>query len=103
MLPKPRETTNPTVSQTMQDLIIQLITGALGGNAVGALIKKLNMGVVLNTVMGLIGGAGGAELLAKLGVDLGGAMANNTAGAAAGGGILMAVVGLIKNALAKKG
>ena len=85
-----------------QDLIIQLITGALGGNAVGALVKKLNMGVLLNTVMGLIGGAGGAELLAKLGVDLGGAMANNTAGAAAGGGILMAVVALIKGALTKK-
>jgi uncharacterized membrane protein YeaQ/YmgE (transglycosylase-associated protein family) len=86
----------------MQDIIIQLIVGALGGNAAGAILKKYSLGPILNTIMGLIGGAGGAELLGKLGVNLGGDLVNNIGGAGVGGAVLMIVVGVIKQLVAKK-
>jgi len=86
----------------MQELIIQLIVGALGGNAAGALLKKFSLGPLLNTVVGLIGGAGGANLLDKLNVNLGSGFVNDVAGAGTGGAILLVVVGLIKSVLGKK-
>ncbi len=86
----------------MQELIIQLIVGALGGNAAGALLKKYSLGPLLNTVVGLIGGTGGANLLDKLNVNLGSGMVNDVAGAGTGGAILLLVVGVIKGLLVKK-
>jgi uncharacterized membrane protein YeaQ/YmgE (transglycosylase-associated protein family) len=88
-------------------LIIQLISGALGGNAAGALMKKLSLGTVLNSILGIVGGGLGGQLLNLLGVgtagggmDLGGII-TSIAGGGVGGGILLAIVGLIKNALSK--
>lgn len=86
----------------MQDLIIQLITGALGGNAAGALLKNYSLGPLLNTVVGLIGGAGGANLLEKLNINLGSGFVNDVAGAGTGGAVLLIIVGIIKSVLAKK-
>lgn len=86
----------------MQDIIIQLITGALGGNAAGALLKKFSLGPLLNTVVGLIGGAGGANLLDKLNFNLGSGFVNDVAGSGVGGAVLLIIVGVIKNVLAKK-
>ena len=86
-------------------LIIQLISGALGGNAAGALMKKLSLGTVLNSILGIVGGGLGGQLLNLLGVgtagggmDLGGII-TSIAGGGVGGGILLAIVGLIKKAL----
>ena len=47
-------------------LVIQLISGAVGGNALGAAVKNLNRGTTGNTIAGLIGGgaAGGAAATA---------------------------------------
>ena len=88
-------------------LIIQLISGALGGNAAGALMKKLSLGTVLNSILGIVGGGLGGQLLNLLGVgtagggmDLGGII-TSIAGGGVGGGILLAIVGLIKKALSK--
>jgi len=53
-------------------LIIQLISGALGGNAAGALMKKLSMGTVLNSILGIVGGGLGGQLLNLLGVGTAG-------------------------------
>ncbi len=88
-------------------LIIQLLSGALGGNAAGALMKKLSLGTVLNSILGIVGGGLGGQLLNALGVgtagggmDLGGII-SSIAGGGVGGGILLAIIGLIKKALAK--
>jgi uncharacterized membrane protein YeaQ/YmgE (transglycosylase-associated protein family) len=88
-------------------LIIQLISGALGGNAAGALMKKLSLGTVLNSILGIVGGGLGGQLLNLLGVgtagggmDLGGII-TSIAGGGVGGGILLAIIGLIKKALSK--
>jgi uncharacterized membrane protein YeaQ/YmgE (transglycosylase-associated protein family) len=92
-------------------LIIQLISGAVGGNVAGSLMKNANLGPVLNSIVGLLGGGLGGQLLAMLGV--GGAEAaagsmdivsivTQVLGGGVGGGVLVAIVGLIKNAMAKQ-
>ncbi len=88
-------------------LIIQLISGALGGNAAGALMKKLSLGTALNSIVGILGGGLGGQLLKMLGVasagggtDIGGILAS-IAGGGVGGGVLMAIIGAIKKAVSK--
>ncbi|MGQ0443238.1 MAG: hypothetical protein ACT4OH_07315 [Methylophilaceae bacterium] len=90
-------------------LIIQLISGAVGGNIAGSLMKNASLGTALNSVVGILGGGLGGQLLSMLGV--GGAEATGgmdiasiitqVAGGGVGGGVLLAVIGLIKNAMAK--
>ncbi|WP_106746375.1 hypothetical protein [Yoonia maritima] len=89
----------------MEQMIIQLISGAVGGNAAGTAMKDLSLGTIGNTIAGLIGGAGGGQLVAMLGS--GAAMAGGSgdimgmvtqiAGGAGGGAILTAIAGMIKN------
>jgi uncharacterized membrane protein YeaQ/YmgE (transglycosylase-associated protein family) len=91
-------------------LIIQLISGAVGGNIAGSLLKNANLGTLGNSIVGIIGGGLGGQILSALGV--GGAEAagsldiasivTQVAGGGVGGGVLLAIIGLIKNALAKK-
>ena len=45
------------------ELIIQLIAGAVGGNAIGAAGKSMSLGTAGNTVVGALGGLGGSQLL----------------------------------------
>jgi uncharacterized membrane protein YeaQ/YmgE (transglycosylase-associated protein family) len=46
--------------------IVSLIAGSAGGNIVGALLKNRNLGPMLNTVLGLVGGGVGGKLLPML-------------------------------------
>lgn len=89
-------------------LLIQLISGAAGGNVVGALLKNLPISKILATVLGAVGGAGSGQLAQLLPMlqgllgDGGNVMAD--AGAGAGGGaILTLIVGLIKKAMSGGG
>ena len=50
----------------MLPLIIQLISGAVGGNVAGALMKNFNLGPIGNSIAGLIGGGLGGQLLSML-------------------------------------
>jgi len=89
-------------------VIIQLISGALGGNGAGALLKKLSLGTIGNSIVGILGGGLGGQLLKLLnvgvssgaGTDLGSIIGNIATGVV-GGGVLMAIVGFIKKALGK--
>ncbi|MEE9389141.1 MAG: hypothetical protein V3U96_11075 [Paracoccaceae bacterium] len=80
------------------EMIIQLISGAVGGNAAGAGLKKFSMGPIGNTIAGLVGGYGGGALL-------GGSVGEGAVGQVASGGIggivLMVVAGVVKNMMAK--
>ena len=82
------------------ELIISLLTGALGGNVAGALLKKFSMGTLWNSVVGILGGGLGGQLLGMLGINLGDIL-GSIAGGGVGGGVLMVVIGLIKNAMSK--
>jgi len=93
------------------ELIIALLSGAAGGNVAGALLKKYSMGPLLNSVAGILGGGVGGSILSMLGaggvaeaagsgLDLG-AVIGSVASGGVGGGVLMVVAGLVKQALAK--
>src|SRR5262249_57811329 len=93
-------------------LIIEVISGAVGGNVAGAAMKQNSWGPIGNSIGGMVGGGlGGTILQAVMGgtaaaassgsMDLG-TIVSNIAGGGIGGAILMAVIGLIKNQMAKK-
>ena len=77
--------------------LINLLSGAVGGNIAGALLKSKSLGTVLNSVVGILGGAGGATLLSLLGAG-GGGLIGNIAGSTVGGAVLMWIVSLFKKA-----
>lgn len=91
-------------------LLIQLASGAAGGNIAGSLLKNLSLGTVGNSLAGLVGGGLGGQLLGPL---LGGAMASGAtaldpmailsqvASGGVGGGVVMVVIGLIKSMMAR--
>ena len=90
------------------EMIISIIAGLLGGGGVGGALKKVGMGKIGNLLTGGIGGAiGGLQNhIPALGEMLSGLTGNPQGDAAvagaASGGILVTVVGLIKNMLLKK-
>lgn len=100
------------------NLLISLISGAAGGNIAGAALPEKNLGGIANTIIGLLGGGVGDFILKALGV-----LATTTATSAAGGtgseldiasilanigvsgvsgGVLTAIITLIKDAMQKK-
>lgn len=93
------------------ELLISLISGAIGGNVAGGVLKNINLGVLGNSIAGIVGGGLGGQLLGMLGA---GGVAAEAAGGldiatilsqvatgGVGGGVLMAIIGVIKNAMAK--
>lgn len=91
-------------------LIIQLASGAVGGNVAGAVLKKFSLGTVGNSIVGILGGGIGGQLLGMLGVGGasggGGAMdvgsiLTSVAGGGVGVGVLMAIIGFIRKAMGK--
>jgi len=101
-------------------LIVQLVSGAIGGNLAGSLMKNLSLGSLGNSIAGIVGGFGGGKVLEMLtgaegtgeaveaaaaaatsdGFDLVGTL-KQVAGGGIGGGVVMAIVGAIKNAMKK--
>ena len=92
-------------------LIISLLSGAAGGNAAGSLFKNLSLGLLGNSVAGILGGGIGGKVIAMLlpalaakagggSLDIMSILASVLSGGVGGGG-LMAVVGLIRSMLAK--
>jgi len=92
-------------------LIIQLIAGGVGGNIAGSALKQYNLGTIGNTIAGVIGGGVGAQIIGALlggepgvaaagtgGLDIG-SIIGQIASGGVGGGILMVIVGLIKQAM----
>jgi uncharacterized membrane protein YeaQ/YmgE (transglycosylase-associated protein family) len=89
-------------------LVISLLSGAVGGNAAGALMKDKSLGTLGNSLAGIFGGGIGGVILQVLGLfakDGGvslGSIIGNIASGGVGGGILLAIVALLKGATAKK-
>jgi uncharacterized membrane protein YeaQ/YmgE (transglycosylase-associated protein family) len=94
----------------LTNLIVQLIAGAVGGNAAGSLMKNLSLGTLANSIVGALGGVGGGYLLQTLlpglisaaeggGVDIA-ALASQAVGGGVAGLVLTAIIGAIKNKVA---
>ena len=90
-------------------LIIEVISGAVGGNVAGAAMKENSLGTLGNSIAGIVGGGLGGTILQMVmgtaaaggGLDLQSILAN-VAGGGVGGAILMAIIGIIKNKMAAK-
>jgi hypothetical protein len=89
-------------------LIIQLVSGALGGNIAGTLLKNISLGTLGNSIAGIVGGGIGGQILEQVfhtGIAGGAldpvAIITQILGGGVGGGVLMAIVGAIRNAVAK--
>lgn len=90
------------------ELLISLISGAIGGNLSGRLINKIDQGVVINSIAGIVGGGLGGQLLSMVGagalagggVDLMGIVGQIASGGV-GGGVVLALVGVIRKALGR--
>ena len=86
-------------------LIIQVVAGAIGGYAVGAGVKDINLGTLGNTIAGAIGGGVGGQALQALiptlalaagNIDIG-SLIGQVVGGGIAGVILTAIVGVVKN------
>lgn len=89
-------------------LLIQLISGAVGGNLAGAALRKSSLGTIGNSIVGILGGGLGGQLLSWFG--MGGAwtpassadglnfgeIIASIAGGGVGGAVLLAIVGAIR-------
>lgn len=88
-------------------LIINLISGAVGGNLAGAVMKDKSLGPLLNSVVGVVGGGAGMAVLRMMGMAMneGGldlqAVIANIASGGVGGGVLMIIVALVKGLMKK--
>jgi len=69
---------------TLLPIIVQVITGIIGGQAVGAALKTAAMGQLPKILGGAVGGLGGAAILGSL---LGGGAVDPAAAATAAGGL----------------
>lgn len=92
-------------------IIIQLVAGAIGGNAAGKASQKFDLGGAGNSALGAVGGlvlgqivermTGGAvpadaAAAATSGLDIGGII-SNLVGGGVGGAVLTGIIGAIKN------
>ena len=90
-------------------LIINLISGAVGGNAAGAAMPDKSLGTLGNSLTGIVGGGIGGTILQALvpaltqggSTDLG-SIVGEILGGGVGGGLLMLIISVIKSALAGK-
>lgn len=93
----------------LTSLMIQLISGAIGGNAAGAASKDMSLGPVGNTIAGALGGGVGGQILnsvlglggaaAASGLDIGTIVQGFLTGGISGG-VTALVIGAIKAKMA---
>ncbi|MNL60696.1 hypothetical protein D3C87_1845320 [compost metagenome] len=101
--------------EVLVPILVQLIAGGAGGNVIGQLAKNLSLGTAGNSIVGAVGGLAGTWLAGMIpgldslvgaaatgagGMDLG-ALAGQGATGLVSGGVLTAIAGIIKSAMAK--
>jgi uncharacterized membrane protein YeaQ/YmgE (transglycosylase-associated protein family) len=96
------------------NLVIQIMAGAVGGNAAATLLRYFNLGPLGNSLTGMIGGALGGQILNEMLTDGVGTLSSSAAleigslltqivGGAVGGGIFMVIVALIRQTAGGQG
>jgi len=92
--------------EALLPIIIQAVTGAVGGVGVGSVLKQIALSSATKLISGAIGGVAGGQILTNLLSDpavgsLFSGMLGNAVGGVAGGGILTAIVGLVMKSMNK--
>ena len=82
-------------------LLIQLVSGAVGGNIAGMGLKKYSMGTLGNSIAGILGGGIGAQILGPLIATAAEGVLGDVASGTIGGALLMIIVGVIKQMMGK--
>jgi hypothetical protein len=95
----------------MEQILINLVAGAIGGNASGAAVKQFDMGTLGNTIAGLVGGGVLGQIITLIWPAISAAAAGGSfdvgtviaqlIGGGVGGALLQIIVGAIKNNMAK--
>jgi hypothetical protein len=91
----------------MEQLLINLVAGAIGGNAAGKSSPKFDLGILGNTIAGLVGGGVLGQIVTLLvpalataaqagDLSVGGIITQLISGGV-GGAVLTAIIGAIKN------
>ena len=75
--------------ESLLPIIVQIVTGILGGQAVGAVLQQVAMSQLTKIVSGAVGGVAGGTLL------------GNAIGGAGGGALLTGIVGAVMKAMNK--
>ena len=92
------------------NLVISLISGAVGGNVAGAAMKEKSLGTAGNSIAGILGGGIGGAILQLLGIGGGEAagsaldltqILSNVASGGVGGAVLLVIVSLLRGAAKK--
>jgi uncharacterized membrane protein YeaQ/YmgE (transglycosylase-associated protein family) len=81
--------------------LLTLMSGAVGGNIGGTLIKDQSLGPVVNAILGLIGGVGGSHLLGALGGLQSLGQIGNIGASGVVRALLPIIIGILKNKFAK--
>jgi uncharacterized membrane protein YeaQ/YmgE (transglycosylase-associated protein family) len=86
--------------------IIKLVSGAVGGNVAGAVMKDKSLGVAGNSIAGILGGGIGGFIMQLLGMAQQGGLdlasvVGSVASGGIGGAVLMVIGALIKGMMAK--
>ncbi len=93
--------------EALMPIVIQVITGIIGGQAIGTVLKNIPMSQVIKIISGAVGGVGGGAILGSLVGDpatagaLGGVL-GDAVGGVGGGAVLTAIVGAITGAMNKR-
>jgi uncharacterized membrane protein YeaQ/YmgE (transglycosylase-associated protein family) len=86
--------------ESLLPIIIQLLSGAAGGNVAGAALKNLSLGPLGNSIAGIVGGGIGGQVLSFIGAGGLDGVVGSLASGGVGGAVLMVIIGLIKKAAA---
>ena len=83
---------------------LSLVSGAIGGNFAAGLFRSLNLGLICNLIIGMLGGLAVGFVITTLksdSPDLGSLMVA-TLGPATGGGAFLCIAGLVRNWLRRR-
>ena len=84
-------------------IIIQMLTGAVGGNVIGFLAKNISLGTKYDSIAGIVGGVIGGQLFWLLGISASpsgsldfDSILGSVLSGVSGGGLVMLAAGSIK-------
>lgn len=83
----------------LTQLLVQLLVGAIGGNAAGAALRDRSLGAWGNTIAGIAGGGLGGHILNTVlgtGVMDAGTIIQQAAGGGIGGAIAIVILGMVR-------
>jgi len=85
--------------EALLPMIIQAVTGIIGGLGVSAAMKNVAVSMITKVISGLIGGLAGGQILANVMTDAG--ALSDALGGLGGGAVLTAIVAMVMKSAGK--